>query len=292
LADDGWAVRFRILCDPARLAVSLGCGGSARSAGPGAAVPCGRGHSGGGAQSDARDRLWQRLLGGELTRISVACSTDSTEIYQRYIPHGLGLERIWPHAHQQDRKTGVYRTQAEMNRIADDLAAQDGWICGSGWPTWDSFFVKNSDAVLVFQTPSRAWRMRLAAARSATASAVAAVFRALLRRQPRYDDGPFLKQHIGSPARLLFADGPVRLSTTSPTRRSSSTATRISRNCAPLGDEAVRAISVLPGGGRRRDAEKVLAHPPANACGGCAGAAEGRRAVAAHRVERHGAERA
>ena len=135
----------------------------------------------------------------------MACSTDSTEIYNRYIPHSLGLERVWPYAHQQDRKTGAYRTQAEMNRIAEDLAAQDGWICGSGWPTWDSYFVKNADAVLVFQNPGRAWRIRLAAARSSTTSTVAAVFRALLGRSQRYDDGPFLKQHINGPRRGYYS---------------------------------------------------------------------------------------
>lgn len=160
---------------------------------------------GGGAQSDARDQLWQRLLDGELTRVAVACSTQSAEIYKKYIPHSLGLERVWPYAHQQDRKTGAYRTRAEMDRIAEDLAAQDGWICGSGWPSWDAFFVKSADAVLVFQTPSRAWRIRLVAARSSTASTIAAVFRALLRRQPRYDDGPFLSRRIHGPRRGYYS---------------------------------------------------------------------------------------
>lgn len=47
--------------------------------------------------------------------------------------------------------------------------------------------------------------MRLAAARSSTVSAVAAVCRALLRRRPRYDDGPFLKQHIDGPRRGYYS---------------------------------------------------------------------------------------
>lgn len=163
---------------------------------------------GGGTPSAARELLWQRLLDGRLTRISVACSIESTEVYKRFIPHSLGLERVWPYAHEQDRKTGAWRTPAQMNRIAQDLAAQDGWISGSGWPTWDSYFIENADAVLIFQSPGRAWRIRLAAVRSSSVSTVSGAVRALLRRQPRYGRGngeSFVERRIRGPRRGYYS---------------------------------------------------------------------------------------
>lgn len=71
--------------------------------------------------AEARVVLWQRLLDGELTRVSVACANIGFLNVYKYIPHSLGLERIWPYAHQQDRKTGAWRTSAELDRIARDL---------------------------------------------------------------------------------------------------------------------------------------------------------------------------
>lgn len=148
---------------------------------------------GGGGPGEARDRLWERLLAGELTRVAVSCDIESTEVFKRFIPHSLGLERIWPQAHQQDRETGAWRTGAELDKIARDLAAQDGWICGSGRLGWDTYFMENADAVLVFQTTARRRRMHLAAVRTS----VSGVLHAVLRRQPHFDDNGMLVKWRG-----------------------------------------------------------------------------------------------
>lgn len=145
---------------------------------------------GAGGSGEARDRLWERLLDGQLTRVAVSCDIESTEVFKHFIPNSLGLERVWPHAHEQDRATGAWRTAAQLDRIARDLAAQDGWICGSGRIGWDTYFMENADAVLVFQTAARRGRMHLAAVRYS----VSALAHAVLRRRSRFDDdGNLLK---------------------------------------------------------------------------------------------------
>jgi hypothetical protein len=74
---------------------------------------------GGGEFDDGRTRLWERLLAGELTRVSVTCSyIGRVNVFEKYIPHSLGLERIWPYAYQQDRKTGAWRTIAQYSHLA------------------------------------------------------------------------------------------------------------------------------------------------------------------------------
>lgn len=152
----------------------------------------------------ARAQLWEQLLAGELDRVSVTCNIDAIDVY-KYIPHSLGLERIWPHAYQQDRKTGVWRTRAEFERIARDLAAGSGWICGSGWMTWDPYFIRNAQVVLIFQSPSRRARMYLSAGRSSTAAGVRNFFRVLLRRRARFDDGPDFAPRRRQPVRGFYS---------------------------------------------------------------------------------------
>ena len=139
---------------------------------------------GGDGRSAARDRLWEQLLDGQLTRVAVSCDIESSEVFKRFIPHSLGLERVWPQAHEQDRKTGAWRSGPELDRIAQELAAKDGWICGSGRLGWDTYFMQNADAVLVFQTVLRRWGMHLAGLRFSVSAFTHAVF----HRQSRFDE--------------------------------------------------------------------------------------------------------
>ena len=134
----------------------------------------------------------ERLLDGELTRVSVTCANIRFVNVFKYIPHSLGLERIWPHAYQQDRKTGAWRTPAEFDQIARDLARQEGWVCGSGWTNWDPHFIRNADIVLIFQPPSRRLRIILAAMRSSIAATIKSLVRTTARRGPRRVDDMML----------------------------------------------------------------------------------------------------
>lgn len=157
---------------------------------------------GGAEPSAARDQLWERLLAGQLTRVAVSCDIEPTEIFRHFIPHSLGLERIWPQAHQQDRTTGAWRTGAQLERIARDLAAGDGWICGSGRPGWDAYFMRDAEAVLVFRTAARRRRMRLATIQAS----VSMVLRIVLRRKSGYDDGGMgFAVHGPRPRRALYS---------------------------------------------------------------------------------------
>ncbi len=157
---------------------------------------------GGGGRSTARDRLWERLLDGQLTRVAVSCDIESSEVFKRFIPRSLGLERVWPQAHEQDRRTGAWRSGPELDRIARELAAEDGWICGSGRLGWDSYFMQNADAVLVFQTAFRRQRMHLAAVRSSVSAFLHAVF----RRQSRFDEnGQLVKWRGPRQSRAYYA---------------------------------------------------------------------------------------
>jgi hypothetical protein len=157
---------------------------------------------GGGGPGEARDQLWERLLDGRLTRVAVSCDIESTEVFKHFIPHSLGLERVWPQAHQQDRQTGSWRTDAQLDGIARELAAQDGWICGSGRIGWDKHFMENADAVLVFQTSARRRQMHLAAVRAS----MSALLHAVLRRQSHYDDNGMLVKWRGPrPSRAYYS---------------------------------------------------------------------------------------
>jgi hypothetical protein len=146
---------------------------------------------GGGELTGARARLWQRLLDGELTRVSVTSGNIRFVSVYKFIPHSLGLERIWPHAYQQDRKTGAWRTPAQFEQMARDLARQESWICGSGWTNWDPHFIRNADIVLIFQSPNRRLRLYLAAMRSSTAANIGGLVRIVLRRRARPLDDMF-----------------------------------------------------------------------------------------------------
>jgi hypothetical protein len=141
--------------------------------------------------------LWERLLAGELTRVAVSCDlVERTEVFKRFIPHSLGLERVWPQAHQQDRRTGIWRTGPELDLIARELAAGDSWICGSGWPEWDVHFMEEAEAVLVFQTAARKAGMRLALP-------FMAVGRVLLPRRRRAGGTP--EQGRAKPNRAFYS---------------------------------------------------------------------------------------
>lgn len=160
---------------------------------------------GGGELSDARARLWDRVLDAEMKRVAVAPLDGQFTNAYKYIPYSLGLERLWPYAYQQDRKTGAWRTEAQFDRVAQELARGESWICGSGWTTWDPYFIHHAEVVLIFQSPWRGMRISLAARRTSTAAAVAGVVRIVLRRRPRFNENGLLIRPLRRPRRGFYS---------------------------------------------------------------------------------------